>query len=243
MRKQKKISYEPSKDYCRWEWEACKEEAKIFMAEHPSPDKTYTFSTYDYDFNEGKFEEKELHDVPLTDEQYEYLLTQELYSCWYNFNDLVYDNPPFAKLLMDSIGDGIFTPNVILFDEVYEDAKFIEGNQRPACGVIYKRKDEYGLLEETVEIKTNRAQEAIIYHSRYSDWGSRDWCWHRTQTEGIDVRKLRELFGGADDKEMIASIRERFHEATAFEDLIGYLKAHRVKMSEIVKSTNKKKKH
>ena len=233
MKDNSHIGFELNQNCCRWEWDACNEEARIYMAEHPKPNKTYQFSTFDYDFIEGRFEEKELHDVPLTDEQYEYLLTQELYGCRYNFNDLLCDNPTFARELLKSIGDGIFTPNTILFDEVYADARQIR-NQCPAFHTVYKKKNKRGLLDEVVEIKMNRAHEAFIVRRIFSGWGTRDWRCVRTQTEGIDGKHLRKLFGGASEKEMIANIRERFHKSTAYDDLMSYLKLHQVKMSEPV---------
>jgi hypothetical protein len=233
MRKQRKISLKPNKNCCRWEWDACNEEAKKYMAEHPKPDKKYRFSTIYYDIDEESFQEREYYDIRLTDKQYEYLLTLELCEYGYTFNDLVYDNPPFAAELVDLISDGMVIPSVILFDEVYADAKQIR-NQRPWSGIIYRKDGASGLPEVTVENSTNEAHEVTLSYRNYSGWGTSEWRRICTETEGIDGKKVRKLFGGRSDREMLENIKKRFHEATAFEDLIGYLKAHRVKVNEPV---------
>ncbi len=233
MRKQRKISLKPNKNCCRWQWDACNEEAKKYMAEHPKPDKKYRFSTIDYDIDEESFQEREYYDIRLTDKQYEYLLTQKLYNCDFNFNNLAYKNPPFAQKLIYLLSGGMFVPQVILFDEVWADAKQIR-NQRPSSGIIYRKDGASGLPEVTVEISTNKAHEVTLSYRNYSGWGTSEWRRICTDTEGINGKTVRKLFGGKNDREMIANIKKRFHEANAYEALIGYLKAHRVKVNEPV---------
>ncbi len=232
MRKQRKISYEPSKRH-QWNWESRNEEAKKYMAEHPKPDKKYRFSTIDYDIDEESFQEREYYDIRLTDKQYEYLLTLELCEYGYTFNDLVYDNPPFAQKLIYLLSGGMVIPSVILFDEVYADAQQIR-NQRPWSGIIYRKDGASGLPEVTVEISTNEAHEVTLSYRNYIGWGTSEWRRICTETEGINGKKVRKLFGGRSDREMLENIKKRFHEANAYEALIGYLKAHRVKVNEPV---------
>ena len=233
-KKKRKISYEPHKEIYLWHWNLFEDEVKAYLARRPKLD-FYRFSCIYYDpYEKELYGEQENIYEPLTKEQYAYLLTRELYCPCSNFNDLMYEKPAFAKELLHRMFKGRILPSIILFDEVYEDAKKIE-NLRPSLGDLYKKNYANGLAELVVTVQTNKAHKLTITRKEFNDWNTINCHCVRTQTEGINGKTVRKLFGGKNDKEMIANIRERFHEATAFEDLIGYLKAHRVKVNEPVK--------
>ena len=94
------------------------------------PFKFYLFSTYDYNVEKHELEEEEKGNVCLTDEQYLYLLTEQLYDHEFSFNYLVRYNAPLAQELLDIISGGLHAPSLISWDEIYADAEQIKNPQK-----------------------------------------------------------------------------------------------------------------
>jgi hypothetical protein len=105
---------------------ADKEDIDVEYIAFEKPYKFYLFSTYDYNVEEHVLEEEEKVHVCLTDEQYLYLLTEQLYDYEFSFNYLLRYNAPFAQELLEVISGGLHVPSLISWDEIYADAEQIK---------------------------------------------------------------------------------------------------------------------
>ena len=190
-----------------------------------TPLKFYLFSTYDYDMEKQALGEAERGKVCLTDEQYLYLLTEQLYDSDFSFNYLLRYNAPFAQKLLDIISGGMHAPSLIAWDEIYADAEHIR-KEFPASESLCWDKTEDRTIG--INIRTNDKHEMSVEWTEYIGVDTPDFDVNRKWTEGIDGKAVRMLFGGNSDKEMCQHIKERFHGPTAYDDLLAYLKENNV---------------
>lgn len=86
----------------------------------------YQFSTWEYDPEKKEMGFWSRYRVILTDEEYLYLLTEQLFDDYFSFNRLILTNPSLAQWICAATdGDGTimrYRPYLILLDEVQEDA-------------------------------------------------------------------------------------------------------------------------
>lgn len=89
----------------------------------------YQFSTWEYDPEKKEMGFWSRYRVVLTDEEYLYLLTEQLFDDYFSFNRLILTNPSLAqRICATTDGDGTIMrnrPYLILLDEVQADAKEI----------------------------------------------------------------------------------------------------------------------
>lgn len=100
---------------------------------HPHYD--YEMYCYFWDISKRKITKKYSFSVDLSDEEYIYLLTEQLVrKTEYSFNDLVFERPSLARkiahMAQTTYYDGFKTngcPYLIILDEVIKDAEAIDG--------------------------------------------------------------------------------------------------------------------
>ena len=110
-----------------------------------------------------------------------------------------------------------------LFDEYYQG----DGDLAPR---LYQRHEPY--VETTVYVSLTALGMDVNYRKETGrldlDYGKGVEEWHPRQTlvkktAFINAEAVRKLFGAKDYSEMIDCIKERFHESTAYDDLLNYL--------------------
>lgn len=102
---------------------------------NPAPHYLYSMSCYFWDSTTGRMSKRHRFSVELTDDEYIYLLTEQLLDRSPNtYNRLVFDRPDLADKICGiaelSFFDGIEiggNPYLIIFDELLEDAEAIDG--------------------------------------------------------------------------------------------------------------------
>ena len=106
----------------------------------PTERYRYSMSFYYWDSIKQRMSKRESFSIELSDEEYIYLLTEQLlYQSHDSFNRLVFDKPDIARKISDEahveyyehihIGNN---PYLIILDEVLEDAEAIDG-PAPKC--------------------------------------------------------------------------------------------------------------
>ena len=97
----------------------------------------YNMTCLEISLDSRKLDSEMVIPIPLTDDEYIYLLVQLLMSDYYTYNMLVLDNPKLAGKITN-VASNIFSedhltiikgPFVILFDEIANDAKIIKDEQ------------------------------------------------------------------------------------------------------------------
>ena len=211
---------------------AAKDQIDVEHIAWDNPLKFYLFSSYDYDMETKALGEAERGNVCLTDEQYLYLLTEQLYKTDFSFHYLLRYNAPFAQELLDVISGGLCAPSLITWDEIYADAELIR-KDFPAAETLYREKGHESTI--TVKVCTNDRHEMSVLWEEYYGIGSpkfhvnkRLYYTHRKECDVIDGKAVRMLFGGDSDMEMCRHIKERFHGPNAFDNLLAFLEENNI---------------
>lgn len=194
-------------------------EAKSIDLLHPV--HSYRFREWEYNPRKDEMGRRLVHSVILTDEEYLYLLTQQLMDRHFSFNRLLLYNPRLAQKICDATdGDEMFpsfSPYLILMDEVVNDVEQILGHE-PVDDELCSYSEDGHCYHAHMIVEHDKME---VYWQDLPD----DDFDHMTEghTKDIDAKAVRELFGAADYEEMLERIKERFNAHTAYDDLLAYL--------------------
>ena len=187
------------------------------------PVHSYRFREWEYLPHKDEMGRKLVHSVILTDEEYLYLLTQQLMDRHFSFNRLLLVNPRLAQKICDATdGDEMFpsfSPYLILMDEVVKDMEQILGHEPVDDELCSYNEDGHSYHAHMIVEK----DKMEVY---WEDLPDGDFAMeHLTQgrVKGIDAKAVRKLFGAADYEEMLERIKERFQTHTAYDDFLAYL--------------------
>lgn len=189
------------------------------------PVHAYLFHTWKYEKRTDEMASyKSGHLVTLTDEEYLYLLTEQLFNRYFSFNRLLLYNAPLAQKICNATdGDYMvesFSPYLIIMTEVVKDMEAILGHDPVDDELCSFNKDGHNYHAHMI-IERDKME---IY---WQDLPEDDFAMNNL-TEGrvkdIDAKAVLKLFEAKDYKDLLDRIKERFHEKTAYNDLLTYLR-------------------
>ena len=193
------------------------------------PVHAYRFRTWKYSKRTDEMEKyKGGQRVILTDEEYLYLLTEQLFDRYFSFNRLLLYNAPLAQKICHAT-DGDFmieamAPYLIIMTEVVEDMEAINGHD-PVDDELCSHYDDNHSYHAHMIIERDKME---IY---WEDLPADDFMLER-MTSGrvcdIDAKAVLKLFEAKDYVDLLARIKERFHEETAYDDLVTYLRENKL---------------
>lgn len=193
------------------------------------PVHAYRFRTWKYSKRTDEMEKyKGGQRVILTDEEYLYLLTEQLFDRYFSFNRLLLYNAPLAQKICNAT-DGDFmveamAPYLIIMTEVVEDMEAIKGHD-PVDDELCSHYDDNHSYHAHMIIERDKME---IY---WEDLPADDFMLER-MTSGrvcdIDAKAVLKLFEAKDYVDLLERIKERFHEETAYDDLVTYLRENKL---------------
>ena len=214
----------------------------------PTPHYFYKMSCFGWNSRRKELSKPTYFSVDLTDEEYLYLLTQQLgtrYNCppFFSYNDLVFENPKLAHHI-NLPADAAFLdgetclhqgPFFVIFDEVIDDVIAIEGPESEYDELYSERGGKNGDIidnDEIVDANDVRYLYHVLARTFHREleieeevWPSvepEDWTDHRF-LEHIDADKVMNLLGVTDYIGMIEKLKEKFNSRTAFKDIKAWL--------------------
>ena len=188
------------------------------------PVHAYRFRTWEYDSVKDEMKKyPSYYRIILTDEEYLYLLTEQLFDRHFSFNRLMLYNAPLAQKICNA-SDGNFmleslNPYLIIMDEVMADVEQIVGNI-PVSESLYE--DTVDGITKHVHMNIEHNQIEIFWQALpVDDFGMN----HLKQefAQKIDAFAVQKLIGGKNFDEMADLIRDRFNGPTAYEDFLAYI--------------------
>ena len=231
-------SIDDIEDFCLGEWEGANEELDKLVWERGEfydfvvtdldmdhPVHAYEFHTWEYSKRTGEMAKyKRGHLVTLTDEEYIYLLAEQLFDRAFSFNRLLLYNAPLAQKICDATdGDVVMesmSPYVIIMTEVVKDMEAIDGHD-PVHDDLYYVSDDVHSYHSHVIIERDKIE---VY---WEDLPCDDFTMERMtsdRVEGIDAKAVLKLFEAKDYYDLLDRIKERFHDQTAYDDFLTYLR-------------------
>ena len=225
-------------DFCLSVWEGANEELDHLIWERAEfydfvltdldlnhPVHAYEFHTWEYSKRIDEMAKyKSGHLVTLTDEEYIYLLTEQLFDRCFSFNRLLLYNAPLAQKICDATDGNVLmesiSPYVIIMTEVVKDMEAIEGHD-PVHDDLYFVSDDVHSYHSHLIIERDQIE---VY---WEDLPRDDFNQERMisdRVEGIDAKAVLKLFEAKDYYELLNRIKERFHDQTAYDDFLTYLR-------------------
>ncbi len=189
------------------------------------PVHAYLFSTYSYDKREKQMApHRHPQKVILTDEEYLYLLTEQVNDRYFTFNRLLLYKPELAQKICDATADNdpiafSQTPYIILMDEVESDMEQIIGHeplQEMLCNCNEDGKAYIANIcveNDLIELSWQEARDDDFTLDSLIEGGVKD----------IDAKAVMQLFDAKDYYQMMERICERFTGRTAYEELLAHL--------------------
>ena len=190
----------------------------------------YLFSTYEYNIRKQEMNPYRcFHRVVLTDEEYLYLLTEQVNNRYFTFNNLLLIHPELAQKICAATADkdplfSLQAPYIILMDEVQSDMEKIIGHEPAQEWLCNCNDNGYGYIV-TVYVANDKMRVAW---QRVKDDDYNLDTLTEGETNGIDAKAVMQLFEAKDYCDMVERIGERFSGKTAYEDLLEYLEKNGV---------------
>ena len=189
------------------------------------PVHAYLFSTYEYNHRKQEMcPRKQFRRVILTDEEYLYLLTEQVNNRHFTFNRLLLYKPELAQNICDATAynDPIYTyeaPYIILMDEVQSDMEKILGHE-PLHEILCNCNENGHNYIANILVENDQIE--LAWQKVRDDDFSLDSLVEGGVT-GIDAKAVMQLLEAKDYYEMVERISERFKDKTAYDDLLAYL--------------------
>ena len=197
------------------------------------PHFLYEMSCYFWDITKRKITKRYPFSVDLTDEEYIYLLTEQLvHKTEYTFNILVFERPSLARKIANSAKnaykDGFNAygcPYLVILDEVIKDAYAIDG--------------PIGVCEELYYDERNNSQYHVCAHTyrhilticedNLSDTLP---VKELRNLELIDADKVKEFLGASNYQQMVEIMKNRFCTPSSFDDIKSWLDTEHIAYTE-----------
>lgn len=197
------------------------------------PHFDYEMSCYFWDITKRKITKKYPFSVDLTDEEYIYLLTEQLvFNTRYTFNDLVFERPSLARKIANtaktSYKDGFEDygcPYLIILDEVIKDAYAIDGPTSASEELYY---DERNNSQYHVCAHTYRHILTICEDDLSDTIPAKEL----RNLELIDADKVQEILGANNYEQMMEIMKNRFCTPSSFDDIKSWLDKEHVNYTE-----------
>lgn len=217
----------------------------IYKIDLENAHSLYGMTCRGYDERKKEMREPVLVGVELEDDEYIYLLTQQLLDRHgFTFNRLLLYNPALAQKISDKV-DGCYMdyhfnnnmPYLIQFDEVKADIFAIKGPE-PESEELYYHEDgpvithvvantsgyDMSVFQESVD----NSQPVISANDPTPEHPYRD-------LDKISAEKVREALGVSDYKAMMQALKERYGtSANCYDEFKGFLDQHGISYEEKV---------
>lgn len=222
-----------SEDTHLWEYENCSPELDELLQRclinnlllvdiDPTPRYLYSMSCFYWDDREQEISKRIHFKVKLEDEEYLYLLTEQLAArnnCFpqFTFNNLVFSRPELARKIStaadSTIGFGIVyneKPFLVIFDEVIADAEAVLGPV-PVSNEIYFENEE----KHVFIVTANTSGRKLVITE--ADW------FNERNLKDIDADKVMTALEAKSYSKMLDKMKDKFHARTAFDDIKAWL--------------------
>lgn len=198
----------------------CREnEMDLTEADLDTPHYLYSFSCMAYDPSLMEMGDRIPFRVSLTDEEYLYMLSEQLdHRRHFNINSLVFNKPELAKKLYQKaafvIGEyccDTTRPLIIMFDEIIADAEQIDAPY-PEHNVLFEDLDSkpwFHVLAYTEKRELTILKEQMVSES--------DTCDKIQIVSSAD--DIQQRLDAATHGIMLKKLKERFNARTAYEDI------------------------
>jgi hypothetical protein len=222
MAKQEKCQFEQIVEKRRAEVESKAKD--YFFNKKKRKCNSYKMSCYYWDSTTGRMSKRHRFFVELTDEEYIYLLTEQLLDRSPNtYNRLVFSRPDLAEKVCGiaelSIYDGYEigeNPYLIIFDELLEDAEAIDGPES-VSDLIYT--DGYCIPDYAISCQANGRLLSICELERR---GAESVSELR-KLEDIDADKMQRLLGTRNYTQMLYAMRSLCTTSSPFDAIKAWL--------------------
>ena len=189
------------------------------------PVHAYLFSTYEYDTRKQEMRPyKHYHRVILTDEEYLFLLTEQLNDRHFTFNHLLLCRPELAQKICAATADKdpisiSVSPYIIIMDELQSDMEKILGHEPLHDMLCNCNTDGYNYI---VNVHVDNDELSLDWQRvKDDDMTLESLC--QGNTKGINAKAVMRLMGAKDYYEMMDRICNRFSGKDAYENLLEYL--------------------
>ena len=197
------------------------------------PHFDYEMSCFFWDITKRKITKKYPLSVDLTDEEYIYLLTEQLArKTGYTFNDLVFERPSLAHKIANTAKitykDGFEAygcPYLIILDEVIKDAYAIDGPTGASEELYY---DERNNSQYHVYAHTYRHILTICEDDLSDTIPAKEL----RSLEFIDADKVLEILGANNYEQMLKMMKNHFCTPSSFDDIKSWLDTEHVTYTE-----------
>ena len=194
-----------------------------------TPRYLYTMSYFYWDARNNRISNRCRFKVELTDEEYLYLLIEQLldfksFNYHFNYNILKKENPQLAIKIENGIDwtDGycsLYELNtfLIIFDEILTDAEAIEGPLNTQIELYFDNSNQKWYRA----IVRNEGHQLILEEEKES--------FHRqVYLNEIDADKVMNCLSANDYPNMFMKLKQRYHDADALSSIRSWLDFHEI---------------
>ena len=199
----------------------------------PEPHYYYDMSYYFWNSSKLKMSKRYTFSSDLSDEEYIYLLTDQLLNRNPDtFNRLVFDNPDLANKICGDAEIAYFddtdiggNPYLIIFDEVLDDVEAIDGPSSVSETLYYdvRLKSKYCLCAHTEGRKLTICE---------NDWSETIPMTELRNLENIDADKVQNKLRTRNYAQMLDAMKSRFNTPSAFDDIRAWLDSEQLAYTE-----------
>lgn len=187
----------------------------------PVPHYNYCMSCYFWDSTTGRMSKRSRFSVELTDDEYIYLLTEQLLDrSPDSYNRLVFTRPNLAMKICGYAEMSDFgvrnAPYLIIFDELLDDAEAIDG---PVSVNRYIYSNGIFLDSYNISAHTNGRQLSICEENFIGEKPQSEW----RKLEDIDADKVQKLLGVRNYSQMLNTMRSLCTNPSPFDAIKAWL--------------------
>lgn len=190
-----------------------------------APRYLYTMSYFFWDAKNNRISNRCKFKVELTDEEYQYLLIEQLIDRRnFNFNELIKENPQLATKIGNEIDwtDGyssLYEPNpfLIIFDEILTDAEAILGPLDTQIELFFDNSNQKWYRA----IIRNEGNQLIVEEEKTP-------FQRQVYLNEIDADKVMNCLSAYDYPNMFMKLKERYHDADALSYIKSWLDFHKI---------------
>lgn len=205
----------------------------------PTPHYLYNMSYYFWDSTTGRMSKRNRFSVELTDDEYIYLLTEQLLDRSPDtYNRIVFSCPDLAKKIcadaenpFSGDDDLRYNPYLIIFDELLEDAEAIDG---PVSVNDQIYDDGDFPVNYSISGRTEGRQLSI---SEDDCFGARPLSELR-KLENIDADKVQKLLGARNYTQMLNAMRSLCTTSSPFDAIKAWLDKENLSYTESTAQKN-----
>ena len=205
--------------------ERCRDESFDLCYIDSNPRYLYTMSYFYWDSRNNSISKRYKFKVDLTDEEYLYLLIEQLiHRRSFNYNILIKDNPQLALKIGNNIDwtDGysnIYEPEsfLVVFDEILADAEIIEGPLDQRIELFFDNSNQkwYRAIARIEGRQLILEEEKESYN-------------RQVYLDEIDADKVMNCLSAGDYSNMLIKLRERYHDSDALSSIKSWLDFHEI---------------